>query len=375
MKVYRIIAIGCLVLMLTLCACSPTEAGADPEADPAVQNELESETGTAGDPVGNQNLFLVRNPDTTVGYIDQSGELVIPIHFLDGKDFSEGMAAVILDEGWGYINTAGETVIEGPFVSANDFTDGLAAVQYDNESTGWGYIDTTGEPAFERRFRLALPFNEDRAVVILGLETGYETAYIDGTGEFITETRYEYGNPFSGGLAAVKQDGLWGMINQSGDMVCESRYDYILAYDPDSGLAQTETDGLWGFINGTGEMVIEAQYGLVHGFSNGLAPARVAYDEWGYIDTDGDWAIPAHYELADAFSEGLAGVQVDGLCGFIDTNGEMVIEPKFDSVYHEGFNNGLAIVFGYDDSSQTWGYIDKSGEYIWGPVEGLFFLD
>ena len=39
--------------------------------------------------------------------------------------------------------------------------------------------------------------------------------------------------------------------------------------------------------------------------------------------------IEAQYEDARSFSNGLAAVKVNGLWGFIDLSGEMVIEPAF----------------------------------------------
>ena len=92
---------------------------------------------------------------------------------------------------------------------------------------------------------------------------------------------------------------------------------------------------------------------------------------WGYIDKTGTFKINARpYNTAKKFTEGLAAVNVDGAMneygliaggkfGFIDTSGNMVISPQYDNV--EPFCNGLAKVCIGD----KWGYIDKSGTYIW----------
>src|SRR5690606_5901901 len=45
---------------------------------------------------------------------------------------------------------------------------------------------------------------------------------------------------------------------------------------------------------------------------------------------------------------------------FINSSGNMIIEPKFDKV--KAFNSGLALV----ESNKTWMYIDKSGNEISG---------
>ena len=67
------------------------------------------------------------------------------------------------------------------------------------------------------------------------------------------------------------------------------------------------------------------------------------------------------YKDGFPFQDGLAAEISGSKYGFIDTSGEMVIEPKFDHVVFPGFNSGLANVM-IDSIS---GYIDKSGRFVW----------
>lgn len=87
-------------------------------------------------------------------------------------------------------------------------------------------------------------------------------------------------------------------------------------------------------------------------------------DVWGFIDINGNQIIePAYKEVTD-FSEGLAAVKSvwDGRWGYIDSSGSMVISPVFD--YATPFNEGRAVIT--VDGNQ--GLIDKSGEYILSPT-------
>src|SRR3954447_204875 len=55
------------------------------------------------------------------------------------------------------------------------------------------------------------------------------------------------------------------------------------------------------------------------------------YDLCGFRDPQTrNLVIPQRFERAFPFSEGLAAVRVKGLYGFIDAQGELVIQPKFD---------------------------------------------
>src|SRR5207249_10656305 len=65
-------------------------------------------------------------------------------------------------------------------------------------------------------------------------------------------------------------------------------------------------------------------------------------------------ALPiSQFDHAASFYEGLAAVRLGQRWGFIDKNGDFVINPQ----YHEagGFGNGLAPV----KSADRWGFIDK----------------
>ena len=65
---------------------------------------------------------------------------------------------------------------------------------------------------------------------------------------------------------------------------------------------------------------------------------------------------------AQTFSEGLAAVCVDGLWGFLDENGALVIEPQFSGVSYGGFAGGYAVV--YTDDSRRSAVIDRAGKVV-----------
>lgn len=83
----------------------------------------------------------------------------------------------------------------------------------------------------------------------------------------------------------------------------------------------------------------------------------------GFIDQQGQIVIQPRFARAYRFSDGLAAVQIeaDGLWGFIDTKGKLVIEPKFVSA--APFSGGMAQVK-LGSFTSRWGYIDKSGTVV-----------
>jgi hypothetical protein len=89
------------------------------------------------------------------------------------------------------------------------------------------------------------------------------------------------------------------------------------------------------------------------------------FDLCGYVDRNTDAElIPYQFERAFEFSEGLAAVRIEGSFGFIDLNGNVVIEPEFDLAGE--FYLGLAEVLVGD----VVGVIDRSGQFVVEPQFG-----
>ena len=68
-------------------------------------------------------------PQHSWGYIDRAGKVVIPAQFAEGREFSDGIAAVKIQGNWGYIDRTGKVVIPVQFAGAQDFANELAAVK------------------------------------------------------------------------------------------------------------------------------------------------------------------------------------------------------------------------------------------------------
>jgi len=137
--------------------------------------------------------------DGKYGYADRATKaLVIPCRFSDALPFSEGLAAVRVDDAegckWGYIDEAGEFVIEPQFAGALPFSEGLAAVTVDDIIEGkQGYIDRSGKMVLAPQFEDAYPFYGGLATVF----TEDKMRDIDRTGAVVktyrgfTPTRYD----------------------------------------------------------------------------------------------------------------------------------------------------------------------------------------
>ena len=101
-------------------------------------------------------------------------------------------------------------------------------------------------------------------------------------------------------------------------------------------------------------------------FTDGLSYIKVASDNFMVFDKQGR-SVGKLYESINPFSEGLASVYIKGAWGFIDTDGNLAIEPGFESFGDYYFKNGFAAV---STVKAQRGYIDKKGNMIVYPKEG-----
>lgn len=279
----------------------------------------------------------------------------------------------------GFIDNSEKIVIEPQFDEVNDFSEGLAAVVINGKS---GFIDKTGKIVIEPQFDYVGYFKEGRAYVEIGNYFDHTHGYIDKTGKFVpenTNTSEEsefYYSSFSDGLAAILKDGMWGFVDETGNMVIEPQFpDTCFEEDPhfSEGFAAVQIDGKWGFIDKTGSIAIEPKFDYVFEFSEGLASVRIGDSDnckYGYIDKTGKYVITPQFGYAGNFTEGLASVYVgkdvyerEPKFGFIDKTGKFVINPQFNLTMD--FYGGIAAVW----KDGLYHYIDKKGNIIWSGEE------
>lgn len=81
--------------------------------------------------------------------------------------------------------------------------------------------------------------------------------------------------------------------------------------------------------------------------------------KYGFIDKNGQFIVEPKYQLSSGqFSEGLTVVNYENKLGFINNRGITVIEPKFN--HAAPFSEGLSSVC----LGSKWGFIDKTGRFI-----------
>ena len=224
-----------------------------------------------------------------------------------------------------------------------------------------GYLDSRGEVAIPPQFDNVSEFEDGTAVVSVGGKYG-----IIGTdGRFLVPPRFT--DMFYTGdqlWCAAAEGGYVGRVNLAGEVVIPPKFQTVGDFTDGVAAAMVDEDA-WGFIDRKGELLIEPCYSFTRGFAHGLAYFKLGNIN-GFFDRDFKMRFgpTRRRRFKTDFQEGVVGFWEGGRLGFMDTEGRVVIEPRF--VASSGFEGGVAWV----RVGRLWGLIDKKGEFLAEPKFG-----
>lgn len=332
------------------------------------------------------------------GMIDASGNWVIPNQYTSIQNFNEaGLAKAKKGEFWGMIDKKGDWVIQPKFDRLKDFEEGYAMAEMDGD---WVVIDAQGEVVLRQGDYKRIDFlhngiilaYEKKAMKYINVATGQviqtpeeskklfpfsenlarfrtqeeKWGFVDTKGAFKIEPQFEDVNNFKDGKVKVKKDGLWGVIDTEGKWIIpaefESIHNFSLQFrngEPDLSKDETalaKQKGLWGIIDETGKWIVPAEYQKLKPLNNGIALAT-KNDVQGWVKDDGSWlSAPAGTEKCWSFFDDYAMIRKGGLMGFVNTKGEVVVEPKYEKAQDWSGPFGRVLL------KDQWCYVDGSGK-------------
>ncbi len=337
------------------------------------------------------------------GYIQDNGQVLIPLIYDGAEPFNRPIAAVKKGDKWGYINAAMQMMIPFDYDKAEAFWGPVAAV---NKQGKWGFIRPNG--------KVIVPIEYDN---FWHYEGGYMKVQRNGmwglydtTGTQVLPTEYEavkYPTVF---MAPVKKNGLWGCFDLLNDTlivpykytemsrfyegrcyVCvegglvDEKCGYIdysgrevipisnfAAHDFHSGVARVRRKGRYGYIDKQGKFILPIKFSVAADFKNGVAEVRDSVGQfmgsteylWGLIDTDGMWVVKPTFTEVRSFSEGYLGVKYKGRWGFIDATGKFAIPPLYDWIEKDFNAQGYAQVKIIQNGVDSVFKIDRYGNYL-----------
>ena len=111
-------------------------------------------------------LAYIADKNNKYGYVDKSGQVIIPCVYDYALDFSDGLVHVWQGEQEYFIDTTGQKVFDCvPDLKYSYFRDGLARVE-NKENEKYGYIDKKGHLVIDCVYTDASHFGDGMAIVI-----------------------------------------------------------------------------------------------------------------------------------------------------------------------------------------------------------------
>ncbi|KJD32136.1 hypothetical protein PK35_11920 [Tamlana nanhaiensis] len=298
-----------------------------------------------------QELALAR-VDGKFGYINKSGDWVIKPQFLNAKSFSGDYAqAMANDKLWGYINRSGEWVIKPTLKKTKAFQCGIAIV---NDGLSWYYIDETGNKILSDVVTdKVYDFSEDLAVV----RTVDNVGFINKKGETVIPKDYTKAFDFYNGYSRVQKNEKWGLIDKTGNEYIKIEYEEI--GNLYNGIIVAKKGGVWGLIKDKTFTHVEGAIKIWDFTLNGDITYAKKGEKVGFINANGEWVIEPKYERVRGFTKGLAPYYENKLWGYINLKGEEVIKAQYKDaeVFSE---DGLAPV----KTKKEWGFINTDGKLV-----------
>ena len=268
-----------------------------------------------------------------------------------------GTAVQVRADGlWGVARSDGVLVIPCEYEAVSTFSAGRAIV----ERRGEIFAVDSNNNRIARLNRAASGFGnlaDDRIPILI------DGAWVRATGEFtLGSASFEQLGMYSGGYAAAKSNGRWGVIDLASNWLLPAQYDEIIQDELGRcyarGAVFARKDGIaYLFVGGkqVGEGFDDARPFSDEGFA-----AVSKNGKWGFIDVNGAVIIDFLFDDALSFGQHLAAVKLDGSWGYINAQGRIVIEPAF--IEAKSFSNGSAPVL----TQRGWQFITLI-EYKRGP--------
>ncbi|MGG9964415.1 WG repeat-containing protein [Ferruginibacter sp. SUN106] len=300
----------------------------------------------------NEGVIAVKK-NGRYGFVDEHNKTTIPFTYESAGSFSDGVAPVKSAGKYGYIDKAGKIKIPFAYDEAMDFFHQSAGVKLDGK---WGLIDLNGQLLSGYIFDgLRSLYNSE----LIQVYNNGKTGCISIKGEIILEPVYDEIGVMSNGFLRLYKDGAAMIYNTRNRSFCNNKYEIMGQFFYD-GVAFFKRNGKYGFIDTTFKEIIPPEYELVNDvFLDGLA--RVKKDGMsGYINKKNEVVIPISFDIEYDHKAGVLLLRKKLSSYLFTTSGNLITELPKDFKVTDGFYNGLARF----TKGLGYGFIDQEGKVI-----------
>ncbi|WP_078119880.1 WG repeat-containing protein [Thiosocius teredinicola] len=321
------------------------------------------------------HLLPVREPHGRQwGYANLDGSLAIDFVHREAGAFVGGSSTVATATRRGslrrgLINASGDWLTDGSFSHIELPTCGLRQVSAHVHGTGtrYGYLDQAGSVALDLQYYDAQPFSHELALVTqTAKRTSGQCAVIDTSGKPIL-AELDDALPAQATFIAIKVGGKWGVVDHRGNPMIKPKYSG--AVNLGSGRVALKRGGWQVFAPSESADKPLSDWKFDHVSERGYVDERCAVTAGDvfHIDMQANPRTPVGIsDVLENYSAERCRIMryADGLSGYIDPEGNTVIDRKYQSGSDFSADCRLAIVYQCREP-RSGGFIDRSGNEFW----------
>lgn len=169
---------------------------------------------------GKEDLFGAVK-DQKFGFVNRSGNLIIPFQFDEINKFSEGYAGIKTGDQWGYIDHNGALVIPYQFDEVGEFNRGLAIVKKNGKSN---LIDKTGKILLQNYYNTISLSNDFYYIT----EENNLYGMVDPLGHEISSPCFQSVRRDGYDRIIVQKNNKFGILKENGELALPIYYQAIL---------------------------------------------------------------------------------------------------------------------------------------------------
>lgn len=272
--------------------------------------------------------MLCVEPTAKYGFINSDGSWLVPPIYDSAERFREGLAkATRIIDGVKKQFVITEEGKELPFdypVDTKNSTNGMAAFNAEEWQGKWPYAGYYSDVDYE-------------------IKPG-KWGFINSDGKIVVEPQYVYAVGFWNGggnhsIVAKMVEGklLWGVIDLEGTEVIPCKYPGLYTRWGKAVAFQLETDGSFGLMDFSGRIIAEPKFDYIEEYDteHRLITAGENEDALGVYSVDlQQWIIAGEYDCVD-YDEHIIRCEVARTCTerYFDYTGKELLFPEYDRVY------------------------------------------
>ncbi len=253
-------------------------------------------------------------------FINRQGQIISPIYD-EINEISDNFYTVKLNGKYGALNNFGQVIIEPKFEQLGDFKNGFAYYRSENKS---GFVSKDGY-VHKAEFDWLSDFDANKIAVV---KIGNSYGLINSSGKIILDTKYDQVLKANNGVFIVILNNLYGFYNGNGCFLSAIEYDFFKEKPADfytnGNVFKLQKKGEQALMDANGRTSIDfGTYDEINFASNGLIRVKNK-NKYGFVDRKLSLVIPYKYTKAHDFKDSCALVQLKDKFILLNTQGKEV---------------------------------------------------